>query len=43
MTIKDLLNRAVYKLKDAKIDQPILKARIEHCIKQVNNKVYQQY
>ena len=28
MTIKELLNRAVYKLKDAKIDQPILKARI---------------
>lgn len=28
MTIKELLNRAVYKLKDAKIEQPILKARI---------------
>lgn len=28
MTIKELLNRATYKLKDAKIEQPILKARI---------------
>lgn len=28
MTIKETLNRAVYKLKDAKIEQPILKARI---------------
>ncbi|MBR3163036.1 MAG: peptide chain release factor N(5)-glutamine methyltransferase [Clostridia bacterium] len=28
MIIKELLNRAVYKLKDAKIEQPILKARI---------------
>ena len=28
MKIKELLNRAVYKLKDAKIEQPILKARI---------------
>lgn len=28
MTIKELLNRAVYKLKDYKIEQPILKARI---------------
>lgn len=28
MTIKEILNRAVYKLKDAKIEQPILKARI---------------
>ena len=28
MTIKELLNKAVFKLKDAKIDQPILKARI---------------
>lgn len=28
MTIKEVLNRAVYKLKDSKIEQPILKARI---------------
>ena len=28
MTIKEALNRAVYKLKDAKIEQPVLKARI---------------
>lgn len=28
MTIKELLNRAIYKLKDAKIEQPILKARV---------------
>lgn len=28
MKIKELLNRAVYKIKDAKIDQPVLKARI---------------
>ncbi len=28
MTIKELLNKAVYKLKDAKIEQPILKARL---------------
>ena len=28
LKIKELLNRAVYKLKDAKIEQPILKARI---------------
>lgn len=28
MTIKELLNKAIYKLKDAKIEQPILKARL---------------
>ena len=28
MTIKELLNKAVFKLKDAKIEQPILKARM---------------
>ena len=28
MTIKESLNRAIYKLKDAKIEQPILKARM---------------
>ena len=28
MIIKELLNRAVYRLKDAKIEQPILKARV---------------
>ena len=28
LTIKELLNRAVYRLKDAKIEQPILKARM---------------
>ena len=28
MKLKEILNRAVYKLKDAKIEQPILKARI---------------
>ena len=28
MKIKEVLNRAVYKLKDAKIEQPILKARM---------------
>lgn len=28
LTIKEALNRAIYKLKDAKIEQPVLKARI---------------
>ena len=28
LKLKELLNKAVYKLKDAKIEQPILKARI---------------